>query len=210
MIHVMNIIVAASTCSTVAVRRAMTSIGRTKGRKTLPNGLTSVPMKRLVLSKYSVIVTGVRAYERRSDLRAYNRRLLDYAERGGAVIVQNNKYEFNQSQYGPYPAQVSGNRVSDENVPVKVLVPNHPAFTYPNRIGASTWANWVQERGLYSSARRIRSRSSKRASAKAAGSISVSACGVSSRPARPARTSCSRTCSACRGRRRDPRRRSPS
>ena len=101
------------------------------------------------LSKYDVIVTGVRAYERRSDLRAYNRRLLDYAERGGTVIVQYNKYEFNQSEFGPYPAVVSGNRVSDENVPVKVLVPNHPAFNYPNTIGPTTWANWVQERGLY-------------------------------------------------------------
>jgi hypothetical protein len=101
------------------------------------------------LSKYDVIVTGVRAYERRSDLRAYNRRLLDYAERGGTVIVQYNKYEFNQSQYGPYPAQVSGNRVSDENVPVKILVPDHPAFNYPNKVGAAAWANWVQERGLY-------------------------------------------------------------
>ena len=30
------------------------------------------------LSKYDVIVTGVRAYERREDLKAYNRRLLDY------------------------------------------------------------------------------------------------------------------------------------
>ena len=101
------------------------------------------------LSKYDVIVTGVRAYERRDDLRAYNRRLLDYAERGGTVIVQYNKYEFNQSQYGPYPAVVSGNRVSDESVPVKVLVPNHPVFTYPNKLGAETWAGWVQERGLY-------------------------------------------------------------
>src|SRR5262249_6655847 len=101
------------------------------------------------LSRYDVIVTGVRAYERRADLRAYNRRLLDYAERGGTVIVQYNKYEFNQSQYGPYPALVSGNRVSDERVPVNVLVPNHPAFNYPNKLGASTWANWVQERGLY-------------------------------------------------------------
>lgn len=101
------------------------------------------------LSKYDVIVTGVRAYERRNDLRAYNRRLLDYAERGGTVIVQYNKYEFNQSQYGPYPAQVSGSRVSDENAPVKVLVPDHPAFNYPNKIGAAAWANWVQERGLY-------------------------------------------------------------
>ena len=30
------------------------------------------------LSTYDVIMTGVRAYERRADLRAYNRRLLDF------------------------------------------------------------------------------------------------------------------------------------
>ena len=101
------------------------------------------------LSKYDVIMTGVRAYERREDLRAYNHRLLDYAERGGTVIVQYNKMEFNQSEYGPYPAKVSGNRVSDENVPVKILAPANPLFNYPNKIGPSAWAGWVQERGLY-------------------------------------------------------------
>ncbi len=101
------------------------------------------------LSKYDVIVTGVRAYERRADLRAYNHRLLDYAERGGTVIVQYNKMEFNQAEYGPYPAKVSGNRVSDELVPVKILAPADPVFNFPNKIGTSTWANWVQERGLY-------------------------------------------------------------
>jgi LmbE family N-acetylglucosaminyl deacetylase len=101
------------------------------------------------LSKYDVIMTGVRAYERRADLRAYNHRLLDYAEHGGTVIVQYNKMEFNRADYGPFPAKVSGNRVSDELVPVKVLVPEHPAFSYPNKIGSSTWDGWVQERGLY-------------------------------------------------------------
>ena len=101
------------------------------------------------LSKYDVIVTGVRAYERRADLRAYNRRLLDYAERGGTVIVQYNKFEFNQAQYGPYPAKVSASRVADETVPVKILVPGDPVFNFPNKIGPDTWANWVQERGLY-------------------------------------------------------------
>ena len=101
------------------------------------------------LSKYNVIVTGVRAYERRADLRAYNRRLLDYAERGGVVIVQYNKMEFNQAEYGPYPAKVSGNRVTDEAAPVKVLAPADPVFNYPNKIGPATWADWVQERGLY-------------------------------------------------------------
>jgi hypothetical protein len=44
---------------------------------------------------------------------------------------------------------VSGNRVSDELVPVKVLIPAHPVFNFPNKIGDKTWAGWVQERGLY-------------------------------------------------------------
>jgi hypothetical protein len=101
------------------------------------------------LSKYDVIVTGVRAYERRDDLKAYNRRLLDYVERGGVMIVQYNKMEFNQQQYGPFPAKVSNNRVADETVPVRVLDKENPVFTRPNRIGASTWDGWVQERGLY-------------------------------------------------------------
>jgi len=101
------------------------------------------------LSKHDVIVTGVRAYERRADLRAYNRRLLDYVSHGGTVVVQYNKMEFNQADYGPYPAKVSNNRVSDENVPVKLLAPADPVFNFPNKIGPAAWANWVQERGLY-------------------------------------------------------------
>jgi hypothetical protein len=101
------------------------------------------------LSKYEVIVTGTRAYQRRSDLRAYNRRLIEFAERGGTVIVQYNKMEFNQAQYGPYPAKVSSSRVTDETGPVKMLVPNDPVFNYPNKIGEATWNGWVQERGLY-------------------------------------------------------------
>ena len=101
------------------------------------------------LSKYDVIVTGVRAYERRADLRAYNRRLLDYAQRGGTVLVQYNKMEFNQQQYGPFPARVTGDRVSDESVPVEILQKENPVFTRPNRLGPTAWSGWVQERGLY-------------------------------------------------------------
>ncbi len=101
------------------------------------------------LSKYDAIVTGVRAYERRADLRAYNKRLLDYVQRGGTVIVQYNKFEFNQAQYGPYPASVSSGRVADETVPVTVLKPDNPVFNFPNKIDKATWDGWVQERGLY-------------------------------------------------------------
>ena len=101
------------------------------------------------LSKYQTIVTGVRAYERRADLRANNHRLIQYVQNGGTAIVQYNKMEFNQAQYGPYPAMVSSNRITDERAPVKVLAPAHQMFTWPNRIDDSAWQGWVQERGLY-------------------------------------------------------------
>jgi LmbE family N-acetylglucosaminyl deacetylase len=40
-------------------------------------------------------------------------------------------------------------RITDENAPVRVLAPEHPAFTTPNRIGPADWEGWVQERGTY-------------------------------------------------------------
>ena len=109
------------------------------------------------LDRFDTIVTGVRAYLVREDLRAYNHRLLKWVERGGTLIVQYNKFEFNGQQgsrrgvatspFAPFPAQVG--RVTDENAPVRVLKPLHPVFTRPNRIGPEDWNGWVQERGLY-------------------------------------------------------------
>jgi LmbE family N-acetylglucosaminyl deacetylase len=101
------------------------------------------------LSRFQTIVTGVRAYERRGDLRANNGRLIDYVRNGGTLIVQYNKFEFNEAQYGPYQADVSADRVTDENAPVKVLDPAHPVFNLPNKITDQVWQGWVQERGLY-------------------------------------------------------------
>jgi LmbE family N-acetylglucosaminyl deacetylase len=101
------------------------------------------------LSRFNAIVTGVRAYERRDDLRANNSRLLDYVFKGGTMIVQYNKFEFNEAQYGPYPAKVSANRVTDENAPVQAVDAHSPLLTTPNEIGEGAWKNWVQERGTY-------------------------------------------------------------
>ncbi len=101
------------------------------------------------LARFDAIVTGVRAYERRDDLRANNSRLLEYVFNGGTLVVQYNKFEFNEAQYGPYPAKVSSNRVTDEHAPVQILDAHNPVFTTPNEIGADAWKNWVQERGLY-------------------------------------------------------------
>jgi hypothetical protein len=51
------------------------------------------------------------------------------------------------------PARTGGSatiaRVVDENAPVRILAPAHPAFNFPNRITAADWQGWVQERSLY-------------------------------------------------------------
>ena len=101
------------------------------------------------LSQFSVIMLGVRAYERRPDLRANNQRLLNYADNGGPVVVQYQRTEFNETQYGPYPAKTSADRITDENAPMQVLVPDNPIFTTPNRITDEAWRGWIQERGTY-------------------------------------------------------------
>jgi len=101
------------------------------------------------LSQYDVIMTGVRAYLAREDLRSYNQRLLDYVFEGGTLLVQYNKFEFNAAQWGPYPKKVSRNRVTVEQAPIKILEPEHPVFNTPNRITEDDWGGWVQERGLY-------------------------------------------------------------
>src|SRR5262249_7057885 len=88
------------------------------------------------------------AYERRADLRANNSRLLDYVRNGGTLIVQYNRDAYNAAQYGPYPAEVSGDRITDENAPGTITDPANPIFSTPNKITDATWKGWVQERGI--------------------------------------------------------------
>jgi len=103
------------------------------------------------LAQYDSIMTGVRAYATRADLRAHNQRLLDYVKQGGTFVVQ---YEqdynaFNSGHYTPFPATMGRDRVSQEEQPVKMLDPESSILRYPNRITNADFDNWVQERGLY-------------------------------------------------------------
>jgi LmbE family N-acetylglucosaminyl deacetylase len=103
------------------------------------------------LSRYGTIVLGIRAYDVRSDVRANNRRLLDYVSRGGTLLVQYNQSAgiFNSGHYTPYPMTASGERVSVEEAPVEILAPENKIMQYPNPITGKDFDGWVQERGLY-------------------------------------------------------------
>lgn len=100
------------------------------------------------LSKYDVIVLGVRTYAVREDLRTYNNRLLDYVKNGGVVIVEYNTPEYDHN-YGPYPYVMGNNpeEVTDEDSKVEILNSAHPVFNWPNKITENDFRGWVEERG---------------------------------------------------------------
>ena len=104
-------------------------------------------------SGYDVLVLGIRVYDTRPDVAAVNDRILAFAEAGGTVIVQYNKYEYPRGGFAPYPISMGSGRgaprVTDENSPFALLDPESPVFSTPNRIVESDFEGWVQERGLY-------------------------------------------------------------
>ena len=104
------------------------------------------------LSQYNAIVVGIRAYELRPDAMSANRRLLDYVERGGTLIVQYERdFAWNKLLPAPFHATMDqpAERNTDENSPVRFVDPASPLLNYPNRIGQNDFHGWIQERGLY-------------------------------------------------------------
>ncbi len=104
-------------------------------------------------SGYDVLVLGIRVYETRPDAAAVNDRILAFAEAGGTVIVQYNKYEYPSGGFAPYPVSMGvgrgAPRVTDENSPFTLLDRESPVLSTPNRISETDFEGWVQERGLY-------------------------------------------------------------
>ncbi len=100
------------------------------------------------LSRYDVIVVGIRASQVRPDFVANNVRLQDYVRNGGTLIVQYQRSDYVERALAPLPAKI-GPRVTDETAAVTILQPQHPAFNFPNKITNDDWKDWRQERTLY-------------------------------------------------------------
>ncbi len=116
--------------------------------------LTLIPAEKLASedpSKYRTIVVGIRAYDTQKDLGTNNKKLLDFVSAGGTLVVQYqaDTGNFNGGHFTPYPATLGRGRVSVEEAPVEVLVPQDRLFHSPNEITERDFDGWVQERGLY-------------------------------------------------------------
>ena len=103
------------------------------------------------LDDFDTVVLGVRVYEVVPAMMGANNALLDFARRGGTVVVQYNKYEYPEGNLAPYPVRMARphDRVTDEAAEVTFLDPGSPVFHTPNRITSDDFEGWVQERGLY-------------------------------------------------------------
>ncbi|HRH59654.1 MAG TPA: PIG-L family deacetylase, partial [Chitinophagaceae bacterium] len=104
------------------------------------------------LKKFDAVITGVRAFNVHEWLTGKYDVLMRYVQNGGNYIVQYNTNNFVSSvtsKIGPYNFSISRIRVTDENAPVKFLLPNHPALNTPNKITNDDFSNWIQERSIY-------------------------------------------------------------
>jgi hypothetical protein len=111
--------------------------------------LTTEDLSKAKLDKFDAIVIGTRAYAVRQDLNTYNLRLLQYAKNGGHLIVLFQTPEFIPNQMAAYPAELPGNpeEVSEEDSPIKILDAGHRVLSFPNKITAGDFNNWVEQRG---------------------------------------------------------------
>jgi LmbE family N-acetylglucosaminyl deacetylase len=102
------------------------------------------------LKRFSAVVLGIRAYNTQDRIAVWQTELLEYVKAGGVVVAQyNTTGDIKTKAIGPFPFEISRDRVTDETAQIRILAPDHPVLNAPNKITADDFKGWVQERGLY-------------------------------------------------------------
>jgi len=104
------------------------------------------------LTAFDAIVVGIRAYNVNRRMTDFYPALMKYVCDGGTLLVQYNTKNWLSNvpaEMGPYPFEVSQDRVTDETAEVVFELPRHRVLTAPNALTAKDFEGWVQERGLY-------------------------------------------------------------
>jgi LmbE family N-acetylglucosaminyl deacetylase len=102
------------------------------------------------LKRFDAVVLGIRAWNTQERIVNWIPELLTYVKAGGVVVSQyNTTSDLKTKEIGPFPLELSRDRVTDEDAAVRILAPGHPLMNTPNKITAEDFKGWVQERGLY-------------------------------------------------------------
>jgi hypothetical protein len=100
------------------------------------------------LSHVTTIVLAPHIVERFPEIAAQARRLMDFVNRGGTLVVQRGGDTTLTSKLLPYPVSNSrpAQAVLQNDAAVKVLDPSSRLTTWPNRITSKDWNGWVTVR----------------------------------------------------------------
>lgn len=102
------------------------------------------------LARFATIVIDANAYLARPALSLHNRCLLRYVRQGGNLVVLGQRPDdwnlaLSQIQFAPFPIKLSKDRIDFENARVKVLDPDHPLMSWPNKISPKDFEGWIVE-----------------------------------------------------------------
>ncbi|MBK8449573.1 MAG: PIG-L family deacetylase [Saprospiraceae bacterium] len=115
--------------------------------------ITKIPasyLSQLSIQQYDVLLFGIRALNTQEELKNCKKHLDRFMNEGGKVIFQyNTTADLITDNFAPDSMSISRDRVTDETAEVRILKPEHPIFSTPNKITVADFNNWIQERGLY-------------------------------------------------------------
>lgn len=105
------------------------------------------------LARFDSVVVGIRAYNAVPAMARVQPLLMEFVENGGTMVVQYNTASrdmvVNPRTIGPFPFALTRGRVTVEEAPATLLLPEHPLLNVPNQLTEADFEDWVQERGLY-------------------------------------------------------------
>ncbi|HEX4931637.1 MAG TPA: hypothetical protein VFV33_00575, partial [Gemmatimonadaceae bacterium] len=99
--------------------------------------------------RFDTVVIGTRAYAVRPELPAATPALAAYAKQGGNVVVLYQTQEFRPETMAPFPAALPNDaeETTEEDAPVRLLAPEHPLLSSPNRLTPRDFDGWIEQRG---------------------------------------------------------------
>jgi LmbE family N-acetylglucosaminyl deacetylase len=106
------------------------------------------------LSRFDTILVDALAYPKQADLVAKNRCLLDYARRGGNLVVLYQEpgfwsSVFNRQAFAPFAIKLSNEKIASKNGLFKILNGEHALLSKPNQIAAKELESWSKTVALY-------------------------------------------------------------
>jgi len=105
------------------------------------------------LTRFNTIIIDSAAYYAHPELMSHNRCLLRYVRQGGNLVVLDQVPDdwnllLTNTAITPFPIRLSKDRIVYEAASVKILDPDNPLMTKPNKITSKDFDGWVLERAL--------------------------------------------------------------